>query len=412
MKKSEWNDEQLEHLLKQMPIVKDNRDPREIYQNISSKVKRKQKKTWIIPSLATAAALVLVVLIGPSFLSQTSDFSLNSKNSESIADDSNIVMALDSPKEEEAPEMATITGDSSEDVNRKTNITSTEEPTSYVIREYTDKKLFTFGVPDPMLQTVIPVSVLVDWSEQSHIDLLPDVIQKVNEKLISLGYDTHFPLAQYSFSEKQNEDGTKNIILDFGPDMYPGSFASGESFAFWGGITETFRWFDDSYKEIEFHQNGKQGVMIGQSGFEEKPHKLEKAGKRAYFMYMPFEDGRKFLIPNQVTGKSTTFSDAIETMRNNVEIGTFILQPTILESVNFEIDESDSENVTITFTDNTTLEDNDTFVFMIDAIMLTAKEFGYQTVTFNNANIDLIGSWDLSGVENSVPIAPNPITLD
>ncbi|MBE4910329.1 hypothetical protein IMZ08_20015 [Bacillus luteolus] len=411
MKKSEWNDEQLEHLLSQMPIVKDNRDPREIYQSISSKVKRKKKNTWIIPSLATAAALALIVLIGPSFLNTSFDTSQGGGNQESSSEDINMTMVTDAPKEENgAPKMTTITNDDS--ANRELAITSIEEPASYVIRDYMDKKLFTFGVPDPMVHTVIPVSVLVDWSDQSHIGLLPDVIQKVNDKLISSEYNTQFPLAQYTFTEKQNEDGTKNIILDFGQDRNPESFASAESMAFWGAVKETFRWFDDTYKEIEFHQNGKQGVMIGQSGIVETSYKLEKAGKRAYFMYVPFENGRKFLVPNEVTGKSSTFSDALETMRNNIEIGSFVLQPTILQSVNFEIDETDSQNATITFTEDTILENSDTFVFMIEAIMLTAKEFGYQTVTFNNANIDFIGSWDLTGVENTVPIAPNPITLD
>ncbi len=412
MKKSEWNDEQLEHLLSQMPIVKDNRDPREIYQSISSKVKRKKKNTWIIPSLATAAALLLIALIGPSFLNTSFDTSQGGGNQESSSEDINMTMVTDAPKEENGDaKMTTITNDDNSE-NRELTITTIEEPASYVIREYMDKKLFTFGVPDPMVYTVIPVSVLVDWSDQSHIGLLPDVIQKVNDKLISSEYNTQFPLAQYTFTEKQNEDGTKNIILDFGQDRNPESFASAESMAFWGAIKETFRWFDDTYKEIEFHRNGKQGVVIGQSGIVETSYKLEKAGKRAYFMYVPFENGRKFLVPNEMTGKSSTFSDALEAMRNNLEIGSFVLQPTILQSVNFEIDENDNDNVTITFTEDTILENSDTFVFMIEAIMLTAKEFGYQTVTFNNANIDLVGSWDLSGVENTVPIAPNPITLD
>ncbi|QOR65311.1 hypothetical protein IM538_15975 [Cytobacillus suaedae] len=411
MKKSEWNDEQLEHLLTQMPIVRDNRDPREIYQSISSKVKRKKKNTWIIPSLATAAALALIIIIGPSFLNPSFDSSQGGGNKESSSEDINMTMVTESPKEEGAPEMTAITGDDSE--SRKMTNTSLEEPTSYVIREYMDKKLFTFGVPDPMAHTVIPVSVLVDWSDQSHIDLLPDVIQKVNDKLISAEYNTQFPLAQYTFTEKQNEDGTKNIILDFGQEgRNPESFASAESMEFWGAVKETFRWFDDNYNEIEFHQNGKQGVMIGQSGIVETSYKLEKAGKRAYFMYVPFENGRKFLVPNEVTGKSTTFSDALEAMRNNLEIGSFVLQPTINENVNFEIDETNSSNVTITFTDDTSLEDNDINLMMIEAIMITAKEFGYQTVSFENATLDRIGSWDLTGVENTVPVAPNPITLN
>ena len=37
MRKSEWSDKQLEDLLRQMPKIKDNRQPHEIYQSLSVK---------------------------------------------------------------------------------------------------------------------------------------------------------------------------------------------------------------------------------------------------------------------------------------------------------------------------------------------------------------------------------------
>ncbi len=54
MKRSEWSDNELEELLRQMPKVKDHRDPRDIYQNIS--LKKRKTKSWLLPGMAAAAA--------------------------------------------------------------------------------------------------------------------------------------------------------------------------------------------------------------------------------------------------------------------------------------------------------------------------------------------------------------------
>ncbi|MED3563213.1 hypothetical protein P4447_12285, partial [Bacillus xiapuensis] len=66
MKKSEWSDKQLEDLLRQMPKIKDHRDPRDIYQNLS--LKKQKRPVWVIPVIASAAALLLIVILIPKLL--------------------------------------------------------------------------------------------------------------------------------------------------------------------------------------------------------------------------------------------------------------------------------------------------------------------------------------------------------
>ena len=66
MKKSEWSDKQLEELLRQMPKIKDHRNPRDIYQNLS--LKRRKKPAWILPAIASAAAVLLIVILIPKIL--------------------------------------------------------------------------------------------------------------------------------------------------------------------------------------------------------------------------------------------------------------------------------------------------------------------------------------------------------
>lgn len=94
MKKSEWSDKQLEELLRQMPKIQDHRNPRDIYQNLSSK--KRKMPTWIIPSFATAAALLLFFLLVPRLLDETqTQYSLDSAKQEESASDEKISLSED-----------------------------------------------------------------------------------------------------------------------------------------------------------------------------------------------------------------------------------------------------------------------------------------------------------------------------
>ncbi|MDV2887869.1 negative regulator of sigma-X activity, partial [Alkalihalophilus pseudofirmus] len=62
MKKSEWSDREIVRLLRQMPIIQDHRNPRDIYDNLS--LKKRKMFSWVLPSIATAAALFLFLILG------------------------------------------------------------------------------------------------------------------------------------------------------------------------------------------------------------------------------------------------------------------------------------------------------------------------------------------------------------
>lgn len=72
MRKSEWSDEQLEKLLREMPKIEDNRDPRDIYQNISLRLSKRKQRSWLIPSAATAAVILIVAVLSSNLLGENS----------------------------------------------------------------------------------------------------------------------------------------------------------------------------------------------------------------------------------------------------------------------------------------------------------------------------------------------------
>ncbi|MEH7224240.1 hypothetical protein V7112_10590, partial [Bacillus sp. JJ1566] len=69
----------------------------------------------------------------------------------------------------------------------------------------------------------------------------------------------------------------------------------------------------------------------------------------------------------------------------------------------------DGTNLEVHFSEEAVLENSDNYILMLDAIMLTAKEFNFDSVTFYG-NIDQIGNVKF-GERTKVPLAPNPLPL-
>lgn len=67
-------EEQTEQWLKQMPTIKDERSPEEIYFQITKKMKEQQpkrkKRMLLLPSLASVAVVFILLLTIPTMLSQ------------------------------------------------------------------------------------------------------------------------------------------------------------------------------------------------------------------------------------------------------------------------------------------------------------------------------------------------------
>jgi len=219
-----------------------------------------------------------------------------------------------------------------------------------------------------------------------------------------------YPSEYYDFQEITRENGVKVVRADVKEGLVTESFSSIESYSFTEGL-QSFRWLDaTNYKEVELYQDGQQNVIIGQEGIEQPS--LELNQKNAYF-YVQAPDNETetgFLVPspNQYIGYPENFESALESMKTEVSIGEILtLEPTINENDNIENIIDDGENIIIEFSSDSNLTNTEEDIRMIEAIMLTAKEFGYFTVTFQGS-IDRIGNVPF-GDPVSVPISPNPI---
>lgn len=409
MKKSEWNDEQLEQMLMQMPTIKDHRNPREIYQNISLKVnKKKRKKVWFVPTIATAAAALLLFILAPSLLN---NFNMGSESSSDEAME-NASMAMDSEKSmEENPESDSIgmlaEPSKEEDTAR---VMITEEQQSYTVKNIdSNEVLLTYGVYLGGVIFPTTVSIVVQSDGDNVIEQWEKNIPLVNDIILrnpNYGIDP-IPSFFSDFSEIVKKDGSKIVRADVSDNVNTESFTTAQMDQF-SNILNSFRLLTEDYQHVELYKNNQQGVINGQEGIVKNSIDLEKDTKYAYLYYMHEESGHKFLAPSSV--EYSTIHEALEAMGESLEQGEYKLQPTIPANATIETIEPDGTNLDITFTDDTGLENNDTFIRMVEAILLTAKEFDFETVTFNG-NIETIGDVPF-GEPVAVPIAPNPLPLN
>jgi hypothetical protein len=82
------------------------------------------------------------------------------------------------------------------------------------------------------------------------------------------------------------------------------------------------------------------------------------------------------------------------------------LQASIPEDIDFETEEIQDGKLLIRFNNESEIIDDESTLHAIEAILLTAKDFDFDTVKLENADVDKIGKFDLTE-ELKVPIAAN-----
>ncbi|MFS0822911.1 GerMN domain-containing protein [Bacillus sp. 1P02SD] len=408
MKKSEWNDEQLEQMLSQMPRMKDNRKPQEIYQNITLKMNKQKKKVWMVPTIASVAAALLLFILAPSFINN-----MNSSSSDSAKmnrEEKSIAMDINKEAASNDKSVSTIQKAEEPKSDDEVGIFSSEEQPnqSYAVNSVgKNQVLLTYGVYLGGVMFPTFVSIVVESDGQDVIEQWQKNIPQVNEFIrqnAEWGID-ELPESYFAdFSEVETKDSAKAVRVDVNNTIHTDSFASGQMEEF-THVINSFRYLVEDYQHAELFQNDQQGIMVGETGITENNIDLEKDTKKAYLYYMNEESGHKLLALTYEEFK--TVKQALEAMKNDKTQGDYKLFATIITEIK-DINEEGS-NLEVYFSDDAVLENTDDNILMLDAIMLTAKEFNFDKVTFYG-NIDQIGSVRF-GEPTPVPLAPNPLPI-
>lgn len=369
VEKYDWKDNtyNIEELLKKFPVVKDHRQPQEIYEAISPKLVKRKRPFWLFPAAASFGVLVVIFIVSSSLYNHKP---MNSSKKDSSKQET-MDMGLNTLQANDVPNIFSET-------NQRYAVQPEENYLTFSLTDPNDKKI------------IIPISMITDEKE------LPS-LHNYNNKISKMPFDQWGLLPIDLDNVKKLYTKDDKLIIDIKSHT-----TSLDDNTFFESIKETFRW--QNYHEIELLSDGKSQAIFP----------VEEAGNHAFIEYMYDEDHPTFLTPTKE--RYDTLSEAVKYMESENFKWHKPLHPPIPDGVDIEKIEGDKnkEHVKITFTNDSGLQNNEATTLMLDSLLLTAREFGYKTVTFSGAedsSIEQIGPIPFH-TAITVPVAPNPVVLE
>lgn len=401
MKKSDLSDKQIESLLRELPKVTDKRSPDEIYQNITLQRKKRRVPGWMLPSLAAGVALILLIILSPALTGWQNSASMSEK-SESGSDMAKTEVkkeALDSENDHDNTNELKLSKDENISAPADRNATmengqsEMDQLTAVYSEDLNGYNMLTYAIPEPNVQVAVPVTVLVrSENGKSWFELFQETMEELAEE--EWGLAEYFPLnAKLSYVQERKE-----INIDVPADHEYGLGSASET-AFESILAKSFP--PDKVKQINFTTDGEKGIELGNFG-NRTELKIRDRKKHAYYFYYPEGTGKPYIVPSDES--FDTIHEAFEKMlKGKEELG---LQASIPEQFMNDLVEieSDQKILLIKLADGSDLSGD--FLYSLEAIMLTAKNFGYEAVRLDNTATDQVGPFNLAE-DIPLPVGPN-----
>lgn len=404
MRKSEWSDKQLEELLRSMPKIEDHRDPRDIYQNVMMKVHKKKQRSWIIPSVASAAAILLFAILTPNFINwndsaeESMEKSTASESSEQVIMDrgeNKTSIAEDSNNDEN---MEIMKKESEEEISMSTF----EVEESYSALYDTDINngiVYTFAIPDTQAQNVVPISIVVPKEDGINaIDQFHETMTLLQEE--QWGLSDYYPIN----AEISIDENTHSLSVNVPTGHVYGDGSTAE-LAFKEVLEEAATTL--GLQKVSLFTDNQPGIEFGNQGKMTEIN-VSKDANRAFYFYYPTVDSEKpFLVPYREA--FTDIEDALDAMKENID--THGLKASIPEDINIdEVSSTEEQVLTLQLDESTQLEGKDSIIYTIEAILLTAKDFKFEKVKIEYNKVENIGKFFFNQ-ELTLPLAPNKMEL-
>jgi hypothetical protein len=416
VKKSQLSDKQLEEILGQMPKIRDNRDPRDIYQNIAHRIEKRRMPVWAIPSAALAAVLFLAFVLTPGLMNsnQSAEKSMDS----STAEESKPALDMDTAKTEKAADKSADQQAANTENNKMMQDTGEQEEQGQDFKMLKSDNLYgeltalyeeelagqetevlTYSIPDQNVQVLVPVSTVIPKDEgRQWIESFTDTMPKLKEE--AWGLSEFYPID----AAWQYDEATKTLNMDV-KEEHPYKYGSVSNTMLLEAMSQNLS--GKGIEKLTFSTEQNPGIDMGNYGVLTEEEIVSPDNKnRAYMFYASEGLDKLFLVPTKE--QFADFITAFGKMRENmVELGLTASLPDDFKPSTIAFDEDQSQ-ITIVM-DNGKL--NEEFLPNLEAILLTAKDFGYQTVKIENAGSEQLGPFNMNE-PIPVPVAPNKKSID
>lgn len=375
--KLDKNDEQIIKALKQLPKIEDQENKDELFQRISAHTfeKKQQKHYRFAPILTTLIVTALIITVIPLL----TDLGLTGKSLNDSA--GNVV--------QESSQNFDLKMYDDAEVNEAEISVMDHAVENYVLQDIDDLTVIYGAVADDQVQTVIPITIITTGT-----DNLNTHYNQLDKYLETIEWGVKDDLFEHVHVEIDIDN--HKVFMSFSDEFSLGE-GSANPAMFVNILTAMFVPYQ--IEKVVFDKE----IDLGPIGnVSELP--LQRKEKENYKMFQAGEHRQKFLVPIK-TEDDVTIEEAIQDMKNGQP--SFNIYPTIPEEAQFSFT-STGEELIISIQYDQILEDIQEATIMIEAILMTAKSFGYEQVTFKDMPVNQIGSYHFSE-SITVPEAINPI---
>ncbi|BCB04578.1 hypothetical protein [Bacillus sp. KH172YL63] len=396
MKKSEWKDRDIEELVKKLPHIKDERDPRTIYAQLERQSKKRPALTKrFVPAIAALAALFILVLLAPALIGQMDEKSMenaemSTSDSAGSSGENKKVEEEQLSEKEEAPKqnMSLMESYDAEESTEISPEVSGRERLSLYEEDLKGNHFYTFGLVSKDAVPV-PISVIDHESGGDWLTRHEQIAGKLPET--DWGLEDFLPL-KGEFSLKD-----KTVMYRLAAD-HPYSGSSAMEYAFYYSLLYSFQ--HKGMNEIMLQTEDGSVPQFSTMG-ELKDIDLKDETHSAYYMYSP-NDKDRFLVTDNIERESV--KDSIQAMKDP---DSDLFQSVIPHHVEISVEESD-DVIAIRFQDELDLDalGETAGLEMIEGMLLTLRGFGIEKVRFENIRQE---SWNgfLFNEPVETPISPN-----
>ncbi|MCD8508524.1 MAG: hypothetical protein LRY73_00480 [Bacillus sp. (in: Bacteria)] len=410
MSKYYWKKEAVEECLRQLPKFKDRKSKEELYLAVEAKMREARllelkgeknvppkmtKSFWQIPEaiMATAAAIVLLLLLGPSIINDFQQ-SMGEKNGMNEMSEGSVAGDVTDQSLEEGTLQITGVGG----LNKKSEA-------------YTDMEN---GVIVP-----VPFTVDVSMSDgtrefhsfvvRKYVHFAEGIGNSVEEILHSILISNSYGnsivfsgLNSINFSEQH-----RTVSLDFSHGHGLESLTAGEMITVTTTIKEVFSLYD--MEQVQFTLNGVPGIEFGGAGFVETFDLLPF--NRGIYLYKGEEGNHYFVRGVSVgesvkheTGRLLTFAETMEKMQ--VVNPSSWYKPAIPDG--FDVTDvvvaGKIATIVLTERENSSFSVGETeFQLMLEAIQIAASDFDIEKITVEGTIVnEFLGNESVTLVVKSI----------
>lgn len=380
------SDSELEEMLKRLPKVTDDRHPSEIYRNVVAKSKKRKRASWLLPSAATGTMVLLLLILSPAMMDW---------QNEAIPESSNNNDTTLSLENAETEENTAYQGEELNAANEKmpTEDHSMIELTSVYPDDLEGYQAFTYPIPDKNAQVLVPITVISeDKEDRTWFEQFEELMVNLSEE--DWGLTDYYPLnAQLKYDEEE-----KTVHVDV-PSDHQYAFGSTNERMFLSALRHLFP--KEKVDKLIFTTAGQNGITLGNYG---EMYELENASENqyAYFFLEDEKNPEPYLVPAEHSFDH--INEALSEMETDqAEWG---LKASLPEDVHIDLLQTDDDSQTLHLKLSDDSKVDEEFIYSLEAISLTAKNFGYTSIKLENAGVEQIGPFDLTE-EIKVPVAPN-----